>query len=65
MRPWVSGYHRNRGVMEKDSTTITPADSPADGPKEPQLREMSLAKAKKLIQRTSKQHDGLFRRLAK
>jgi hypothetical protein len=47
--------------MEKDSTTITPADRP----KEPQLREMSLAKAKKLIQKTSKQHDGLFRRLAK
>jgi hypothetical protein len=34
-------------------------------PQAPQLREMSLANAKKLIQKTSKQHDGLFRRLAK
>ena len=33
-------------------------------PPEPRLREMSLARARKLIRKTSAQHDGLFRRLA-
>ena len=57
--------------MEKDTKTITHVDSPEPNTPEnarlqaPRLREMSLATARKLIQKTSKQHDGLFRRLAK
>jgi hypothetical protein len=51
--------------MEKDSTTITPAGSPAERPKVPKLREMPLAKARELIQKTPTQHDDLFRRPAK
>jgi hypothetical protein len=57
--------------MDKDTkTTIGVSSSEANvsehaRPQAPRLREMSLAKAKKLIQKTSKQHDGLFRRLAK
>jgi len=57
--------------MEKDSKTVTPAPGSepevpgSASPQTPRLREMSLARAKKLIQKTSAQHDGLFRRLAK
>jgi hypothetical protein len=57
--------------MEKDTNTITDVsnfepNAPEHArPQAPRLREMSLARAKKLIQKTSKQHDGLFRRLAK
>jgi hypothetical protein len=57
--------------MEKDTKTITHVGSPEPNTPEnaclqaPRLREMSLARARKLIQKTSKQHDGLFRRLAK
>src|SRR5580692_10569054 len=57
--------------MEKDTKTIPHVGSPeATAPEHarlqaPPLRVMSLAKARKLIRKTSKQHDGLFRRLAK
>lgn len=56
--------------MEKRTKTITGDHPEAKAlehgrPQAPRLREMSLARAKKLIQKTSKQHDGLFRRLAK
>jgi len=56
--------------MERDTKTITHVGSPEPHPENtrlqaPRLREMSLARARKLIQKTSKQHDGLFRRLAK
>lgn len=57
--------------MAKDTKTITDVSSSEPNapeyarPQAPRLREMSLARAKKLIQKTSKQHDGLFRRLAK
>jgi hypothetical protein len=57
--------------MEKDTKTITGVSSSEPNaleharPQAPRLREMSLARARKLIQKTSKQHDGLFRRLAK
>ena len=57
--------------MDKDTKTITDVSSSGPNapeqarPQAPRLREMSLAKAEKLIQKTSKQHDGLFRRLAK
>jgi hypothetical protein len=53
--------------MDKDSKTITGSPEPnAPEQARPQApRDMSLARAKKLIQKTSKQHDGLFRRLAK
>jgi hypothetical protein len=56
--------------MEKDTKTITHVGSSEPtvpehaGQQAPRLRKMSLAKAKKLIQKTSTQHDGLFRRLA-
>ena len=66
-----SGYDRKRGVMEKNTKTITDVSSSEPSapeharPQAPRLREMSLARAKKLIQKTSEQHDGLFRRLAK
>ena len=36
-----------------------------NGVQTPPAREMSLAKAKKLIRKTSILHEGLFRRLAK
>lgn len=42
---------------EKESQNVTA--------KAPQLRSMSLAKAKKLISKTSAEHQDLFRRLAK
>ena len=57
--------------MEKDTKNISDIGSsgpnaPENGrPQTPRPGEMSLARAKKLIQKTSKQHDGLFRRLAK
>jgi hypothetical protein len=57
--------------MQKDTKTITDVPSsepsaPGNGsPQLPRLREMSVARARKLIQKTSKEHDGLFRRLAK
>ena len=57
--------------MEKDTQTITDVSNSEPNapehahPQAPRLREMSLARAKKLIQKTSMQHDGLFRRLAK
>jgi hypothetical protein len=57
--------------MKKDTQTITPAAVPErkaserDVPATPQRRAMSLEKAKKLIRKTSAEHDGLFRRLAK
>lgn len=57
--------------MEKDTKTNTDVSSSEPNapeharPQAPWLREMSLARAKKLIQKTSMQHDGLFRRLAK
>jgi hypothetical protein len=57
--------------MQKDTKAITDVSSSEPNapeharPQAPRLREMSLARAKKLIQKTSKQHDELFRRLAK
>ena len=57
--------------MDKDTKTITEVCSPEPNaleharPQAPRPHEMSLARAKKLIQKTSEQHDGLFRRLAK
>jgi hypothetical protein len=57
--------------MEKDTKTIAHLGGPEPNAPDdarvqsPRLREMSLARARKLIQKTSKQHDGLFRRLAK
>jgi hypothetical protein len=56
--------------MEKDTKTITHVGPEPKTPENarlqaPRLRDMSLTRARKLIQKTSKQHDGLFRRLAK
>jgi hypothetical protein len=55
--------------MAKDTKTIvaTPGHKgsrDADA-KAPKPRSMSLEKAKKLIRKTSDEHKGLFRRLAK
>jgi hypothetical protein len=64
-------YDRKRGVMEKDPQTITRAAVPEQKaserivPPTPRPRAMSLEKAKKLIRKTSAEHDALFRRLAK
>ncbi|HEV1287976.1 MAG TPA: hypothetical protein VNU44_21810 [Bryobacteraceae bacterium] len=55
--------------MAKDSKTIatTPEheDSQGAATRTPKPRAMSLEKAKKLIRKTSGEHKGLFRRLAK
>ena len=57
--------------MEKDTQTITHAAVPEQKtseravPPTPRPRAMSLEKAKKLIRKTSAEHEGLFRRLAK
>lgn len=58
--------------MKKEVNTIptpaTPTDPQAgesNGAQAPVAREMSLAKAKALIRKTSILHEGLFRRLAK
>jgi len=55
--------------MAKETKTIvaTPehSDSRSAAPKTSKPRSMSLEKAKKLIRRTSDEHKGLFRRLAK
>ncbi len=57
--------------MEKNIQTTTRAAVPEQktseraDPPTPRPRTMSLEKAKKLIRKTSAEHDGLFRRLAK
>ena len=52
--------------MEK-VTNITRTPPPPKAPlrAEPPVRTLSMEKAKKLIQKTSAEHAGLFRRLAK
>jgi hypothetical protein len=52
--------------MGKD-TTITRVPTVPEAPPrtEPPARTMSIDKAKKLIRKTSDEHAGLFRRLAK
>jgi hypothetical protein len=58
-----------RAVMPKNiKTTVsipTEKDSRPVAPEALQPRAMSLEKAKKLIRKTSDDHKGLFRRLAK
>jgi hypothetical protein len=52
--------------MAKDSkTVIEVADPKGKVSKTAAPRAMSLEKAKKLIRKTSAEHEGLFRRLAK
>jgi hypothetical protein len=52
--------------MEKETIVIQPPTPPPAGPvKEAPFRTMPLEKAKILIRKTSAQHAGLFRRLAK
>jgi len=56
--------------MERDPKTVVKvpelkASVRAALPQTPRPRAMSLDKAKKLIRKTSVEHDGLFRRLAK
>ena len=53
--------------MEKEPIiTRTPPPLPKVLPRtEPAVRTMSMDKAKKLIRKTSAEHAGLFRRLAK
>jgi hypothetical protein len=60
------------GAMKKavktSPTPAVPSDprtSEPNGAQAPPTREMSLAKAKKLIRKTSELHEGLFHRLAK
>jgi hypothetical protein len=51
-----------RATKAVDATPENKSSQPATSPVP---RIMSLEKAKKLIQKTSAQHKGLFRRLAK
>jgi len=56
--------------MEKDTKTVVAmperqASERTVPAQTPRSRAMSLDKAKKLIRKTSIEHDGLFRRLAK
>jgi hypothetical protein len=53
--------------MGKDTKTVaaTPTGLKPGDVQIPQPRSMSLEKAKKLIRKTSDEHKGLFRRLAK
>lgn len=46
-------------TQQANPAVAVPKSAPA------RVREMSLAKAKKLIRKTSAMHDGLFRRLSK
>jgi hypothetical protein len=51
--------------MEKDTITRTPPP-PKESPRtELPVRTVSMDKAKRLIRKTSSEHAGLFRRLAK
>jgi hypothetical protein len=53
--------------MGKDTKTViaTPEHKDSQPPASQTPRAMSLEKAKKLIRKTSDEHEGLFRRLAK
>ena len=51
--------------MAKDRITVRTPPQPEARRKEPPVRAMSIEKAKKLIRKTSSEHAGLFRRLAK
>jgi hypothetical protein len=56
--------------MERDKKTPVANTEPKSSvptllPQMPRPRAMSLDKAKKLIRKTSVEHEGLFRRLAK
>ncbi len=48
-----------------NNTTAVVRTQESKTPQPPQLRKMSMEKAALLIRKTSAQHDGLFRRLAK
>jgi hypothetical protein len=51
--------------MQKE-TIVTRTPPPAEAPRsETAVRTMPMEKAKKLIRKTSAEHTGLFRRLAK
>jgi hypothetical protein len=55
-------------AVKTGPTPAVPSDprtNDPNGAQAPATREMSLAKAKKLIRKTSELHAGLFRRLAK
>ncbi len=53
-------------LMGKDTTINRTATLPKVPPRtEPPVRTMSMNKAKRLIRKTSEEHAGLFRRLAK
>ncbi len=49
--------------MNKATAVVATQESKT--PQPPQLRKMSMEKAKLLIRKTSTEHSGLFRRLAK
>jgi hypothetical protein len=51
--------------MEKD-TIITPTPPPKVAPQtDPPVRTLPMDEVKRLIRKVSKEHEGLFRRLAK
>ncbi len=51
--------------MEKETINRTPPLPKVPSRTETPVRTMSMEKAKKLIRKTSAEHAGLFRRLAK
>lgn len=51
--------------MEKETISRTPTPPTVSPRTETPVRTMPLEKAKKLIRKTSAEHAGLFRRLAK
>ena len=52
--------------MEKEPIVVRTPSLPKESQRaEPPVRTMSMEKAKKLIRKTSAEHAGLFRRLAK
>jgi hypothetical protein len=51
--------------MEKETITTPTPPPKAPARTVPPVRTMSMDKAKKLIRKTSAEHAGLFRRLAK
>jgi hypothetical protein len=63
-----SGYNiEEQAFMEKGPKTVVAIPEPKAPvpPVPPRPRPMSLEKAKKLIRKTSGEHDELFRRLAR
>ena len=62
------GYDTDRMAFVRKNTktvVLAPERERSESPTSHTPREMSLGKAKKLIRKTSDEHKGLFRRLAK